>query len=134
MPQTALFYESLNDAIKDAIRVCGGAKVVGHTLWPEKEPSAASRLLNDCLNEHRPERLTPEQLMLIARMGRDKGCHAVMYFMCADLSYSQPVPIEPEDELAGLLREYLASKKSGEKLEAKIDGKLAQLAQLRSVG
>ena len=127
MPQTALFYESLDDAIKDVIRVCGGAKVVGSKLWPEKSPEAASRLLNDCLNEHRPERLSPAQLMLIARMGRDKGCHAVMYFMCADLSYSQPVPIEPEDELAGLLREYLASRKAGDRMESKIDDKIAKL-------
>ncbi len=131
MPQNALFYESLNDAVKEVVRLCGGTKVVGGKLWPEKSPEAAARHLSDCLNEHRAERLSPDQLMLIARMGRDKGCHAVMFFMCADLSYSQPVPIEPEDELAGLLREYLASKKSGERLEAKIDGKLAQL---RSVG
>lgn len=36
-----------------------------------------------------------------------------------------PVPVEPETELAGLLREYLAIKKNEGKLEQKIEKLMA---------
>lgn len=121
MTQTALFVESLNEALRDAVRACGGVKVVAGRLWPEKSPEAAARLLSDCLNEHRAERLCPDQLMLLARMARERGCHVVMQYLCAELSYAPPVPVEPETELAGLLREYLATRKAGDKLEQRIE-------------
>lgn len=121
MNQPALFVESLNDALRDAVRACGGAKVVAAKLWPEKTPDAASRLLADCLNEHRAERLSPDQLMLVARMARDRGCHVVMQYLCSELSYAAPIPVEPETELASLLREYLAGKKRESQLEQKVE-------------
>lgn len=121
MNQPALFVESLNDALRDAVRACGGAKVVATKLWPEKTPDAAARLLADCLNEHRSERLTPDQLMLVARLARERGCHVVMQYMCAELAYAAPVPVEPETELAGLLREYLSTRKASDKLEQRIE-------------
>lgn len=34
--QAPLFCESLTDAIRDVVRACGGTKVVGCKLWPEK--------------------------------------------------------------------------------------------------
>lgn len=121
MNQPALFVESLNDALRDAVRACGGGKVVAYKLWPEKSPEAAARLLSDCLNEHRAERLTPDQLMLVARMARERGCHVVMQYLCAELSYAAPVPVEPETELAGLLREYIALRKGETAIETKIE-------------
>lgn len=59
--------------------------------------------------------------MLVARIARERGCHGVMQYLCAELSYAAPVPVEPETELAGLLREYLASKKREAQLEQKIE-------------
>jgi transposase len=103
--QPALFVESLGDALREAVRACGGSKVVGAKLWPEKAPEVAGRLLQDCLNEHRPEKLSPEQVMLLARMARERNCHVVMTYLARECGYADPQPIEPESELVRSNRE-----------------------------
>ena len=111
MQQSALFHESLADAVREVVRVCGGSKALGAKLWPEKAPEAAGRLLQDCLNDTRPERLNPEQLLLVARLGRERGCHVVMQYLAREAGYADPQPIEPEDERAKLQREYIEAVK-----------------------
>lgn len=103
--QPSLFCESLADAIREAVRACGGSKVVGAQLWPEKAPEAAGRLLQDCLNDHRPEKLSPEQVMLVMRLARGRDCHAVMLYLARECGYTDPSPLDPETELAKSNRE-----------------------------
>jgi hypothetical protein len=119
--QPPLFVESITDALREVVRACGGAKVVGCKLWPEKAPDAAARTLADCLNDARAEKLSPDQVLLLARMGRERGCHAVLAFFAAECGYAQPVPIEPEDERAALQREYIEATKVLAHLAARID-------------
>lgn len=101
--------ESLNDALIACIKAAGGSKQVGPLLWPEKAPDSAQRALLDCLNEDRPAKLSPEQVLLILRLAGAKGYHDGMNFIAADLGYGTPVPIEPRDEVADLMREFNAS-------------------------
>lgn len=96
--------ESLNAAIVECVKALGGSKQVGPLLWPEKTPDAAQRLLLDCLNDDRPAKLSPEQVMFVLRLGRARGFHDALNFICADLGYSEPQPIDPKDEVAELLR------------------------------
>lgn len=115
---TALFHESLADALRECIAVCGGLKGVGKLLWPEKDADIAGRLLADCLNDSKREKLSPEQVLLVLRLAREKGCHAGMTFIARELGYADPQPIEPEDERAKLQREFIESTR-----------KLTQMAQ-----
>lgn len=110
--------ESITEALIACIKACGGSKQVGPLLWPEKTPDAAQRLLLDCLNDDRPARLTPEQVVLVLRMARDRGCHVGMQYLAAALSYAEPQPIEPRDEADQLRREVL---EMGRDLHAKLD-------------
>lgn len=112
MSQHALFHESIADAIRAVVQATGGMKAVGRLLWPEKSADAASKLLVDCLNDTRPERLNPEQVMFLARLGRERGCHAVMLYLARECGYSDPTPIEPEDEKAALQRQYIEAVKT----------------------
>ena len=121
MSQAGLFYESLEDAIREAVRACGGVKLVACKLWPEKTPDAAGRALSDCMNENREARLTPDQLLLVIKMARDRGCHAVMSFMSMDAGYAPPQPIEPADEAAELQRQYIESTKALLKMAERIE-------------
>jgi hypothetical protein len=98
-------FESINEALIACVKACGGSKQVGHKLWPEKTMEAAQRHLLACLNEDKPERLSPEQLVLLMRMGHGKGFHGVMEFLATDIGYSDPTPTDPRDELAELLRQ-----------------------------
>jgi len=97
-------FETINEALIACVKACGGSKQVGHKLWPEKTIDAAQRHLLACLNEDKPERLSPEQLTLLMRMGHEKGFHGVMEFFSADIGYTDPTPTDPRDEIAELLK------------------------------
>ena len=114
--------ESLNDALVECVKAAGGSKQVGARLWPEKTMEAAQRHLLNCLNEGKAERLTPDQTVLIAKLARDKGCHAYMHYVCDSIGYSHPTPIEPEDEMAELQRQFIASTQMLAALAERIEG------------
>lgn len=120
--------EHLHEAMIEAIKACGGTKHVAALLWPAKANQnleAARRYLANCLNPECAEKLSLEEVMLILREARAAGNHAVMTFLATALSYAEPLPIEPRDELADLLRQYLASREA----DAKKDDRLERLIQ-----
>jgi len=100
-------HESLNEALIECVKAAGGSKTVGHKLWPEKAVDAAQRHLLACLNEDKPERLTPDHLLMLLRLARDKGHHGGLAYMAAQLGYAAPQPLEPRDEAAELMRQYI---------------------------
>jgi hypothetical protein len=100
-------HESLNDALIACVKAAGGSKQVGPLLWPEKAPDAAQRMLLDCMNDERPAKLSPEQVMLVLRLARAKGYHDGMAFVLGDLGYAPPVPVDPRDEAAELQRQFM---------------------------
>lgn len=112
MSQEALFYETFNDALDAVVKACGGAKSVACKMWPEKTPDAAHRLLLACLNEGRVEKLSPEHVLMLLRMGRERNCHAAINYLARESGYSDPAPIEQEDEKARLQREFIEAQRS----------------------
>lgn len=102
-------FESLNDALIDAVKALGGSKQVGYKLWPEKSVDAAQRHLLACLNEDKPERLTPDHLMMLLRLARGVGHHESLAFILDELGYAPTQPIEPRDEAAELQRQFMES-------------------------
>lgn len=100
---------SFNDVLVDCVKALGGSIKVGPKLWPELLDKAAQSKLLDCLNNDRPAKLSPEQALFILRLARAKGIHSGMEFVCAELGYSQPVPIDPRDEQAELQRQFIES-------------------------
>lgn len=129
MDQESLFYESLSDALADVVKACGGAKVIGARLWPEKSVQAAHSQLLDCLNDARPAKLSPEQVLFLMREGRKINCHAAMNYLARETGYADPQPIEPEDERARLQREYIDAVKD---LQA-LTGRMERVGLIRSV-
>lgn len=112
---------TINSALIVCVKALGGSKQVGPMVWPEVAPDAAQRKLLDCLNPDRPQHLTPEQLLLIARKARERNCHALAEFIAADLGYAHPEPIEPEDERAKLQREFIESTAALARLAERIE-------------
>jgi len=121
MEQLALYHEDINDALRSAIKACGGTKHVAKTLWPEKTIADAQSYLNDCINPTRPAKLSPEQLIFLLKWARDEGFHGAMHYLCAESGYAAAQPIEPEDELAKMLREYIDIEKRRASLFPKIE-------------
>lgn len=118
--------ESFNDALIECVKACGGSKVVGLELWPAKGVEAAQRQLLACLNPDRNEKLSPDETLHVMRLARAKGCHVAMSHLATELNYAEPVPIEPKDELADLLRKYLARRESDRAEDTRLAALVAQ--------
>lgn len=88
--ELGLFHETLADAIREVARLAGGTKPLAAAIWPAKSPNDAHRQLLDCLNDDRPHKLAPGELMMIARIGRERECDAVMTFICRECGYEDP--------------------------------------------
>jgi hypothetical protein len=119
--QLTVFHETWEDALREDIQACGGPKVVAAKLWPHKTPDAAHRLLLDCLNELRPERLDPERLRMLLKMAREKGSYAGINWLLRDLAYDDARPIEPQDKKEQLQRDFVTSVKSLQALASQIE-------------
>jgi len=105
--QQTLWHDSLEDALKDAVHTLGGPKAAGHRLWPDKEPEAAARYLNQCLDPERAEKLELSQVLLIMQEAKAADCHTPMYFLADVLGYEPPKPKNPETERERIMREYI---------------------------
>ena len=95
--------------------------MVGPKLWPEKTIDAAQRQLLDCLNEERPAKLSPEQVLLVLRLARAAGCHDGVDFLLNDLGYAPTKPVEPRDEVAELQRMFIESVRAQQEIAARIE-------------
>lgn len=103
--QTALFYDSVYDAIGTVVAALGGKKKVGSLLWPRLKSETAYTRLAHCLSDEFPEKLAPEEILFLAQKGREVGCHAIVAYLSMECGYAPPVPIDPLDETEALRRE-----------------------------
>lgn len=108
MNQQPLFCDDFFEALKTIGQAFGGSKKMGAFLWPDKPIDKASELWANCLNRARPEKLDPEQVLLVLKIGRQIGCHAGIQFISEHCGYKYE-PVEPEDEKAKLQRLYIQS-------------------------
>lgn len=119
-PQIPLFYETYEDAIRDTITALGGNKSVGNLLWPTMPADEAGRRLAHCLLAEKRDKLSPGELQLIRRTARKAGIHILAHYEARDAGYTEPQPLNPEDEAAQLQREFIASVKALEAIQARL--------------
>lgn len=103
--QAALFHDSIHDAVGAVVAALGGKKKVATQLWPHLKPETAYTRLAHCLSEEFPEKLAPEELLFLARAGRESGSHALTAYWNQEAGYAAPVPIDPLDESEALRRD-----------------------------
>jgi hypothetical protein len=126
--QQSLFHEDIYEALATDIQSLGGKKTVGSLLWPEKSPDKAGELVANCLSRSRPEKLDPEQVIFIINRARQIKSAASINFIASTTDYETPRPIEPEDEMAKLQREFIQMAKVQQVALQKIE----HMSQLRS--
>jgi len=127
-----MFFDDIEDALREVVRHVGKPKDIGTRLWPEIDPDKAGRRLMDCLNESRREVLSPAQVMLLLRIGREVGCHSAINFIARECGYADPTPTEPEDEIARLQREFVEATKALGQMADRI-GQIQARSSLRAV-
>lgn len=103
--QTALFHDSIHDAVAAVVQALGGKKKVAIQLWPRLKPETAYTRLAHCLSDEFPEKLSPEELLFLISQGRQIGCHAIMAYLSLEGGYAPPSPVDPLDEAESLRRE-----------------------------
>lgn len=121
MDQQELIHEDWRDALRHVVKALGGHDAVGVELWPAKTRHAAGAWLSDCLNPERPAKLDLEELLQILRMGHAKGVHLGLHYLCDELGYCRPSPVEPHDQEAELLRQWQLLTERQEALAARMD-------------
>lgn len=119
--QMQLIHETITDAIREAVNAAGGNKQVGATLYPDLPVDQAAGRVRDCLNTDNRHLFSPEQVVLIARLARAAGNHAIMNYLADELGYLKPVPVEPENQLATLQREFVEATKSLHHMATRIE-------------
>ncbi len=115
-----------NRAVEAVVIALGGSKVVAPMLWPEKGIIEAQRLLCDCLNDDRPAKLDFAQVLYIFRLAQARGIHTGMQYIARNLGYAPPVPIDPKDELADLLRQSIEANREVQRRQERIERLLTE--------
>ena len=126
-------FEDLNDALRSLVSHLGGTKGVAGKLWPEKPITESQPLLSDCLNPARREKLSPQQVLLLLRWGREAGYHTALAYICQELGYEVPRALSPKDE-AALLLDRAADLARESRSVAQALERLAAGQTLRSIG
>ena len=121
-PQYELFHEDIYNALRTCVSALGGPKEVGVQLWGNSTtpPKQADKLAN-CLNPDHAQKLSLDETLWILAEAQRAGCHAGINFICRESGYSDPQPIEPEDEKAALKREFMASVKTQQAMLARLE-------------
>jgi hypothetical protein len=118
--QLNLVHENLGELLRSLVNALGGPKKVGARLQPQKDEDSARRYLLDCLNPDRPQDIGAEGLFTLLRWGREKGEHFAINWICDQLGYTRPSPIEPEDQRAELQRQFLSGVERLEQLARRL--------------
>lgn len=96
MEQSALWHETIFDALSSAVRAAGGARRVSGKLWPNISTSSAEARLRCSLNPEHAQKLDPDELIAVARLGKDAGENCVMEFLARELGYELK-PLAPAE-------------------------------------
>lgn len=121
--QTALWTDDILDACADVIRALGGPKTVGPMMRSSSEMPAlqAQKWVLSCLDKNRAERFSPDQVMWLLREGRKVGCHSLMNYLADEGGYARPSPVEPKDEEAELMRQFIRSVEEQRKIAERLE-------------
>lgn len=109
--QTALFHDSIYDAIGADVAAIGGIKKAGALLWPNNADAAGR--LRACLSTEHPQKLDAEEILSIKRLAKEAGSAATVNYEAQALAFKVEW-IKPEDEKAELQRQVIDM---GRKLE-----------------
>lgn len=105
MQQNKLFFDTVYDAIGSDILDAGGYKVVAGKLWPSMKQASAYARLKSCIDEHKDEKLDPEEVHLIAKMAKVVTGSSNYLIYTGQECNCRYENVEPENELEQIERE-----------------------------
>ncbi len=121
MTQEDLWHDTLEDALRAIVDALGGPKRVAGQMWPSKTTADAQRRLLHCLDSEREQKFALSEFVWLFVQGRAVGCHTAATFLMQVAGYTDPVPLEPEDERAALQREFVDATKVQERIVKRME-------------
>jgi hypothetical protein len=119
--QIPLFVEDYSEAIRATIQALGGFKRIGAELKPDMAVDAAGRWLSDCCNPDKREKLAPSELAYIRKRARAEGVHILVAYELREAGYAEPQPLEPQDERAALMRDFIKAQQGMASIVARME-------------
>jgi hypothetical protein len=110
--QTALWHDTIEDALRDVVAALGGPKKVASEIWPAKPVQDAARALNHALNSERPEKLGLSEVVFILRWASREDIHIAMHWLADACGYEQPRPVTREQQQTDLQAEILRNQQA----------------------
>jgi hypothetical protein len=102
--QSALFHDTIYDAIGADIAAAGGFKVVAGKLWPSEASTTAATKLRNSINIDQPHKLCPDEVLAIKKLAYEHGSTATVDYEAQQLGYRCEW-LDPQDEAEQLRRE-----------------------------
>jgi hypothetical protein len=96
MDQSDLWDQNVYDALGAIVQAAGGMKRVGHKMWPTLNVGSAEARLRGCLNPDHAQKLDPEELLTLMRIGKEAGEHCMMQLLARELGY-EIKPLKPAE-------------------------------------
>jgi hypothetical protein len=115
------------------VQALGGFKKVGPRLWPELPADEAAHRLRHCLNAERREKLSPHQVLLLLRWGREAEFHGAKYFLDDDAGYTRSSPKDPREEKNRAVETLAAAVDAVDRARATLQAVVDSEQRLRAV-
>lgn len=96
MEQSALWDDTIFDALGSAVKAAGGAKRVAGKLWPTLDQTTASSRLRGCLNPEHAQKLCPAELLALGALAKEAGDTSIMDFFAREWGFDVK-PLTPAD-------------------------------------
>lgn len=131
----ATAFDDIYDALKAACKAAGGIKRVAGILRPGYPK--AEGWLDNCLNPDHAQKLDPEQVLEILRLGQLAGFHGAMHYVDHATGYAPSVPLAIESQLLAALVDARAARVALEDRERDLEELVKNprlLATMRAAG
>lgn len=102
--QTALFHDSIYDALHADVAAIGGVKKAAALLWPNNSDAAGR--LRACLSIEHAQKLDAEEILTLKRLAHNVGSSATVTYEAQQLGF-EVTWISPEDANAKLQRAFV---------------------------
>ncbi len=120
MTQQPLFCEDIYEALRNIGQAYGGSKKIGALLWQSLPIDKAGEKWANCLSRTRAEKLDPEEVIAVLKIGRQIGCHMGAHYIAEQCGYRFEA-VEPEDERAALQRQFIKAVQDLKTIETKME-------------
>lgn len=121
MQQLELVHDDFEAAMKTLVQALGGIPKVAQDLRPTMNDKRAATWLSNALDPDRDEKLSASDYVYLLREGRRLGIHVAAAYLLREIGYHDPIPKDPVDEKAELMKQFCRAKEDFARLMRRME-------------